>query len=98
VEDDVEEYAAGVNFYNILQWVDPLSSLARPRLSPAARALVPEGVDADVLDRAYGRHMEHYLGDAITSLMNGAVRKQLGIIPASEWPGAAGAGWGGAGA
>jgi serine carboxypeptidase 1 len=93
VEDDVENYAAGVNFYNILQWVDPLGTdgelqakdARRPRLSAAARALVPEGVDADVLDRLYGRHMSVYLADPVTDLMNGAVKAQLGsIIPASE--------------
>lgn len=94
VEDDVETYTNGVNFYNIIDWTSSLdveadgaftAARSRLRLSPEARALVPEGVDADVVERLYQRHMSVYLGDPITSLMNGPVKQMLGsLIPKSE--------------
>ena len=70
-EDVVEVSAAGVNFYNILKW----------------------GADEEVkrafknsktpLEKLYSRHVKVHANDALDELMNGPIRKKLGIIPSS---------------
>jgi hypothetical protein len=51
------------------------------KLSPQALALAPQGVDHEQLQRLYTNHMSLYLGDPLNALMNGPIRKKLGVIP-----------------
>lgn len=56
-------------------------------LSPAALAVKPAGVSEEALLHLYARHVGALrYGDALDTLMNGPIKKQLGIIPASECP------------
>lgn len=56
-----------VNFYNVLQHNVPDASL---------HSMTP-------LERARHRQLSVYLGDPLTDLMNGPIKKYLGDIPAN---------------
>ncbi|KAL5473680.1 hypothetical protein EMCRGX_G028196 [Ephydatia muelleri] len=66
-EDTVESLTDNVNFYNVLQHNVPDDSL---------KSLTP-------MERAMRRHLLVNLGDALSDLMNGPIRKYLGDIPAN---------------
>ncbi len=99
VENVVEQVTNGVDFYNILQSDGTANSdsiygrmrmtpLARRTMSPEALALAPEGVDHATLQSLYRRHVASHYGDPLDDLMNGPIRKKLGIIPANvTWGG-----------
>ena len=81
-----------VDFYNILKHGSAGDILHRRKpellLSPQALALAPPGVDPAMLQTLYTNHMSVYLGDPLDALMNGVIRKKLGIIPANvTWGG-----------
>jgi serine carboxypeptidase 1 len=88
VEDDVEATTDGVSFYNVLQH-NTDDELARRRalrqgsgFSAAAAALLPAGVSAEAARKLFARHVGPRLyGQDLDTLMNGAIRQQLGIVP-----------------
>lgn len=52
-------------------------------LSPEALALASPGIDHSALQTLFTNHLSVYLGDPLDALMNGPIRKKLGIIPPS---------------
>jgi serine carboxypeptidase 1 len=91
VEGDIEATTDGIDFYNVLlhNAPDAVSATASQlRMTAAAAALAPEGIDAGRLAALYRRHVAARYGDALSTLMNGAIRQKLGVIPASvTWGG-----------
>lgn len=91
--------ADGVGFYNILQGfaedygTSPVlssrsSRRSSRRMSAEALALAPAGVDRDILQALYDRHVGVHYSDPLTDLMNGPIKQKLGVIPASvSWGG-----------
>ena len=74
--------------YNVLVHYAPNPELSAMRLSSAARAIAPKGIDVDILEQLYRTHVGRFqLGD-LNSLMNGVIKTKLGVIPA-------GVSWGG---
>lgn len=68
-EDAVEIATSGVNFYNILKWgqdEEVKTALNKARSS---------------LEKLYARHVTVHGLDPLSDLMNGPIRKKLGIIP-----------------
>ena len=95
-EGAVGDNTDGVDFYNILKHGaagDILASggaravraarAARP-FSAGARALVPRGVQPDVLEALWARHAGFALGDPLNALMNGPIRAKLNAGPAGK--------------
>ena len=85
-----------VDFYNILVHGSAGDILRRRKselaLSAVELALAPAGVRPDALQRLYTNHLSAYLGDPLDALMNGPIRKKLGIIPSNvTWGGQSGA-------
>ena len=70
-ETVVEANAAGVNFYNVLKW--------------GADEEVKKGLEnaKTPLDKLHVRHVKVHANDDLDDLMNGPIRKKLGIIPAN---------------
>ncbi|XP_036125411.1 retinoid-inducible serine carboxypeptidase [Molossus molossus] len=75
----VEQNTDGVNFYNILTKPAPTSTV-KSSLEFTQNHLV----------RLYQRHVRHLNRDKLSQLMNGPIRKKLGIIPQDcSWGGQA---------
>ena len=105
-EGVISDLTDNVDFYNILvhgsagDILMDANGNARPnsrrvkrelRLSDEALALAPAGVSHDALQTLYRNHLSVYLGDPLDALMNGPIRKKLGIIPANvTWGGQSG--------
>jgi serine carboxypeptidase 1 len=104
-ENIISQYSC-VDFYNFLQ-VDCGSGnemrinsrnshpspalLSKPLLSPEALAMAPEGIDHDILESLYRRHVHRFMDEDITTFMNTVVRPQLKIIPDNvTWGGQSG--------
>ena len=93
-ENYVSQYAC-VDFYNVLD-VDCGSSIygnkkQKPLLSSEALSLAPEGIDHQILDSLYRRHVYRIADEDITTYMNTVIRQQLKIIPADvTWGGQSG--------
>ena len=70
-EDIVEANAAGVNFYNILKWGadDNVKKALKSAKTP--------------LQKRYTRHVKVHANDSLSDLMNGPIRKKLGVIPSN---------------
>ena len=99
-EGVISQLTDDVDFYNILIHgtagdilmdargnVMPNTRRVKPelKLSPEALALAPSGVRADALQTLYRNHLSVYLGDPLDALMNGPIRKKLGIIPCVQF-------------
>ena len=68
-EELIDEATDSVDVYNIL----------RHHVPPPMRKSVPQGNRH--LDWLYARHVSRLYGDGLSALMNGPIRKKLGIIP-----------------
>jgi len=66
-ETVINDITGGVNFYNVLDWNPPFSQVSLADKSP--------------LDKLYTRHSGVYNTPNLNTLMNGVIRKKLGIIP-----------------
>lgn len=73
-EGVIADYTDNVNFYNILQHNVP---------DEAMKGSTP-------LERLRHRHLDVYQNDALSELMNGPIKKKLGIPENVEWGGQAG--------
>jgi len=97
-EGVIDSISDGVDFYNILVHgsagdilinadgtTRPNTRRKKPEilLSPEALALAPPGVDHTALQTLFTNHLSVYLGDPLDALMNGPIRKKLGIIPST---------------
>lgn len=95
-EGVIDGVTDGVDFYNVLKHgsagdimaVSPRGSAralrSARRMSPAALALAPAGVDRDVLQALFGRHVGFSLGDPLNALMNGVIRAKLNGGPGGK--------------
>ena len=78
-QDLIEEATDSVDFYYILRHHTP----------PVMRTFMPLG--SPHLDRLYACHVSRLYGDGLSALMNGPIRKKLGIIPENvTWGGQSG--------
>jgi len=97
-EGVIDSLTDGVDFYNILVHGSAGDILmdstgeTRPnwrrrkaeiKLSQEALSLAPPGVNPESLQTLFTNHLSVYLGDPLNALMNGPIRKKLGIIPAN---------------
>ncbi|XP_041477535.1 retinoid-inducible serine carboxypeptidase-like [Lytechinus variegatus] len=73
-ESVIEEYSDDVNFYNILEHNVP---------DQAVKSGSP-------LERLRHRHLDVYANDALSELMNGSIKKKLGIPDSVVWGGQSG--------
>lgn len=90
-EGVVEQQTFGVNFYNILQWGKSSMNLAtRNDLGRSVEfsvafilqiSLIRMSFLTDYLEKLFQRHVGPTANDALSDLMNGPIRKKLGIIP-----------------
>lgn len=95
VEDAVGVTTDDIDWYNVLRHhtQSGFLSAAPPRLSAAARRVLPAGASPDAIAALYARHVaaaggSAALGESLNTLMNGAIRAKLGIIPANvTWGG-----------
>lgn len=76
----------GINFYNILNWsCEPLCAATPARMSAAALALAPAGVDHGALQRLFARHVAPLQADPVATLMNGPIKTKLGLPSNVIW-------------
>jgi serine carboxypeptidase 1 len=76
----------GINFYNILNWsCEPLCAATPARMSAAALALAPAGVDHGMLQRLFARHVAPLQADPVAALMNGPIKAKLGLPGNVVW-------------
>ncbi|XP_071502853.1 retinoid-inducible serine carboxypeptidase-like [Diadema antillarum] len=74
-EDAIEVNTDNVNFYNILQHNVPDEKMIKT---------------ASVFERLRHRHLDVYSNDALSELMNGPIKKKLGIPSSVTWGGQSG--------
>ena len=76
-ESTINQVTGGVNMYNILDWNPPFSTVDLSDKSP--------------LEKLYWRHCGALNTPSLSTLMNGVIRKKLGIIPKNvTWGGQSG--------
>ena len=85
VEDEIEAQAGGVSFYNFLQMAPAPSAASVPLYRQHTQWRAPH------LASLAARHLDVFAADPLYTLMNGPIRKKLGIIPSNvTWSGQAG--------
>ncbi|OQV18070.1 Retinoid-inducible serine carboxypeptidase [Hypsibius exemplaris] len=84
-EDIVAGVTGGVDWYNIL---NPIATHGQRLHASRRTAKLSRRIKNPVLKRLYQRHMAVHQNDALDVLMNGPIRKKLGIIPTNvTWGG-----------
>jgi serine carboxypeptidase 1 len=88
VENIIEATTDGISFYNVLQHNQPddavIASIRQRGLSEDALRVLPVGANPQLIANLYARHAGLYgLKDNLDVLMNGVIKQQLKIIPAS---------------
>ena len=81
MEGLVERETGGINWYNVLQGKDAPSLTYQQWLRSGAAA------SNSLLSQAYHRHVKHFQQDSLDDLMNGAIKRKLGIPSQVTWGG-----------
>ncbi len=94
VEDQIEAMAGGVSFYNFLQMGTSGNTVPAPGAQAAAVPSYRAGMkwQSPSIEKLAQRHLDVWHADSLSALMNGPIRKKLGVIPSNvSWGGQGGA-------
>ena len=94
VEDQIEAMAGGVSFYNFLQMGSTGNTVAAPGAAAAAVPTYRANTKwaSHSVENLARRHLDVWHADSLSALMNGPIRKKLGVIPSNvSWGGQGGA-------